>query len=307
MLNAVKNSWRSPGSNRSPHSSESTALSTQPNSHLRMAVKDWPNSCLVWSNQARLRIKSCDVVWLHPSSSTCTLWLVSASQRKKIETDDHLTACATALARLSSTKQSSSGSVDLQWCTFSRVEQISGYVPRENGHHGAHFRGWCTNSRANLCAGARLREGDRIRCYTGAMAVHGALLPCVCVSEQNFFHYATNRNKVGFCRKVRTRHSCNCHGSLALLCPDRVANVQTYRYRTTKKLFRLFSFLSVVSPVYGEYNIKWRMLSKACIRLGKWRLDRSTSTLSSWKVERAAIIAFFLDGRALAILHSCMF
>ena len=30
-----------------------------------------------------------------------------------------------------------------------------------------HFRGGCTNSRANLFAGARLRGGERIRCYTG--------------------------------------------------------------------------------------------------------------------------------------------
>ena len=76
--------------------------------------------------------------------------------------------CATALARLSSTKQSSSGSVDLHGAHFRRGEQIRGYVPRENEHHGAHFRGWST--RANLCAGARLREGDRIRCYTGALS-----------------------------------------------------------------------------------------------------------------------------------------
>ena len=46
------------------------------------------------------------------------------------------------------------------WCTFSRGEQIRGYVPRENEHRGAHFRGWCTNSLANLCAGARLRGGN---------------------------------------------------------------------------------------------------------------------------------------------------
>ena len=39
-------------------------------------------------------------------------------------------------------------------------EQIRGYVPRENEHQGAHFRGWCTNSLANLCAGARLRGGN---------------------------------------------------------------------------------------------------------------------------------------------------
>ena len=51
---------------------------------------------------------------------------------------------------------------------ISRGEQIRGYVHRENEHHGAHFRGWCTNSRANLCAGARLRGRERISCYTGS-------------------------------------------------------------------------------------------------------------------------------------------
>ena len=38
-----------------------------------------------------------------------------------------------------------------------------------------------------------------------------------------------NWNKVCFCRKVSTRHWCERHGNLALLCPDRAANVQTYR------------------------------------------------------------------------------
>ena len=92
-------------------------------------------------------------------------------QRKKINTDDHLTMCnpsgGTELDKASSQVQ------DQSICTFSRVEQIRGCVPRENEHHGAHFRGWCTNSRANLCAGARLRGGDRIRCYTGrGLRVH---------------------------------------------------------------------------------------------------------------------------------------
>ena len=134
-----------------------------------MAAKGCPCSRLVSSNQARLRIRSCNVVWLHPSSSTCTLWLVSASQRKKIKTDDHLSMCncsgATELDKAVKFRISRSA-----WCTFSRGEQIRGYVPRENEHHGAQFRGWCTNSRANLCAGARLREGDRIRCYTGSFS-----------------------------------------------------------------------------------------------------------------------------------------
>ena len=50
-------------------------------------------------------------------------------------------------------------------------EYAGTYPAKMSTMHGAHFRGWCTNSRANLCAGARLRGGggggERIRCYTG--------------------------------------------------------------------------------------------------------------------------------------------
>ena len=93
-------------------------------------------------------------------------------QRKKINTDDHLSmySCSggTELDKAAKFRISRSA-----WCTFSRGEQIRGYVHRENEHRGAHFRGWCTNSLANLCAGARLRGGERIRCYTGYRAVAG--------------------------------------------------------------------------------------------------------------------------------------
>ena len=59
---------------------------------------------------------------------------------------------------------------------------------------------------------------------------------CVCVYVRTkTFHYATNRNKVCFCRPVSTRHLRNCHRNLALLCPDRAANGQTYR--PTKHFF----------------------------------------------------------------------
>ena len=81
------------------------------------------------------------------------------SPRKKINTDDHLSMCScsggTALDKAVKFRISWSA-----WCTFSRGEQIRGYVPRENEHRGAHFRGWYTNSLANLCAGARLRGGN---------------------------------------------------------------------------------------------------------------------------------------------------
>ena len=93
-------------------------------------------------------------------------------QRKKINTDDHLSMCScsggTELDKAAKFRISRSA-----WCTFSRGEQIRGYVHRENEHRGAHFRGWCTNSLANLCAGARLRGGERIRCYTGSPTTKG--------------------------------------------------------------------------------------------------------------------------------------
>ena len=61
-------------------------------------------------------------------------------QRKKISTDDHLSMCncsgGTELDKAVKFRTSRSA-----WCTFSRMEQIRGYVPRENEHHGAHFRG----------------------------------------------------------------------------------------------------------------------------------------------------------------------
>ena len=84
----------------------------------------------------------------------------SASALPIIKTDYYLSRAA-ALARLSSRKQSSSGSVDL---------------------HGAHFRGWNKYPRTypakmstmmvhkfarEFVRRWRLREGERIRCHTG--------------------------------------------------------------------------------------------------------------------------------------------
>ena len=64
-------------------------------------------------------------------------------ERKKKNTDDHLSMCncsgGTELDKAVKFRMSRSAR-----CTISRGEQIPG---------------WCTNSRADLCAGARLREG----------------------------------------------------------------------------------------------------------------------------------------------------
>ena len=105
------------------------------------------------------------VCTLHP----CRLWRRLAKKENKHRLDDHLSMCncsgGTELDNLRSQVQ------DQSICIMVHIfagEQIRGYVPRENEHRGAHFRGWCTNSLANLCAGARLRGGERIRCYTAS-------------------------------------------------------------------------------------------------------------------------------------------
>ena len=156
MLAVVKN----PGEVRArtgflhqPHRSESTALSTQPNPHFRASS----NSKII---QFRIRVHCSQIK--HASSyqklqcrltAPCVLVACDgALQRKKINTDDHLSMCncsgGTELDKAVNFRISQSA-----WCTFSRVEQIRGYVPRVNEHRGAHFRGWCANSRANLCTG----------------------------------------------------------------------------------------------------------------------------------------------------------
>ena len=56
----------------------------------------------------------------------------------------------------------------------------------------------------------RVREiiilaGGHVRASAGALAVHTALIPCVCVSGiKLLFYHATNRDQVCFCRQVST-------------------------------------------------------------------------------------------------------
>ena len=135
-----------------PHRSESTALSTQPK--------------IIFVLLLILRLYNFEFVFTVVKSTmpsyqklqcrlTAPYILVACDgglQRKKIHTDDHLSMynCSGGTELDKAVKSRISRSA---WCTFSRGEQIRGYVPRENGHRGAHFRGWCTNSRANLCAG----------------------------------------------------------------------------------------------------------------------------------------------------------
>ena len=47
--------------------------------------------------------------------------------------------------------------------------------------------------------------GGHVRASAGALAVHTALIPCLCVSGiKLLFHHATNRDQVCFCRQVST-------------------------------------------------------------------------------------------------------
>ena len=132
--------------------------------------------------------------------------------------------------------------------------------------------------------------------------VHGALTACVCLCEQNLFQYATHWNKVCFCRQVSARHWSDCHENLALLCPDREANVQLHsKHPNLLPNLNLNLNLQIYCPTKTFSNFHFpfasvfRMPSEACTRLGKWRIDRSASKRSSWKVERSAITAFFLE------------
>ena len=92
----------------------------------------------------------------------CGLY-VTCKERKK-NTDDHLNI-ATGLARLSSTKQSSSGSVDLHGAHFRGWNKYAGTYPAKGAP-------WCSFSRMvhkfarEFVRRCTVTGGERIRCYT---------------------------------------------------------------------------------------------------------------------------------------------
>ena len=150
-----KKAWRSPGSNRIP-----TANRTDQSQPLYRL-----SQILILVLFLALRLYNFEFVFTVVKSTMPSYqklqWRLTAPyilvacdgglQRKKINTDVHVSMCncsgGTELDKAVKFRISRSA-----WCTFSRVEQIRGYVPRENEHQGAHFRGWCTNSLAN-CRG----------------------------------------------------------------------------------------------------------------------------------------------------------
>ena len=136
---------------------------------------------------------------------------------------------------------------------------------------------------------ALILAGCHVRASAGDLAVHTALIPRVCLSVCLSVRYQTpfsSRHESGPSLFLSTgKHPVG--GQLprvfSLLCLGRAATVQTYH--PTKKTFDFqFPFASIR-----------RAPSEPCRRLGKRRIDRSTSKQSSKKLQMAAITAFFLD------------
>ena len=138
------------------HRSVSTALSTQPNPHLRASSKIVQFRVRVDCGQINHAFVSKAAMSSVCTLHSCRLWRRLAKKENKHRwSPQHVQLLWRDWARQSSQVQDQS---------ICMVHIFAGgnkyvYVPRENEHHGAHFRGWCTNSRANLCAGARLRGG----------------------------------------------------------------------------------------------------------------------------------------------------
>ena len=138
--------------------------------------------------------------------------------------------------------------------------------------------------------------GGHVRASAGALAVHTALIPCVCVSVCLSVRYQT---------PLSSRHE-----SVPSLF------LSTGKHPVGGQLPRVFfSALPGQSsdrpnlPPHKKLSIFQfpfasirRATSQACSGLGKRRIDRSTSKRSSKKLQRATITAFFLD-RSLVVVH----
>ena len=131
-----------------------------------------------------------------------------------------------------------------------------------------------------------------MRASAGDLAVHGALIPCLCVSvryqtpfssrhesEPSYFLSTGKHPVVGQLPRV----------SFSAL-PGQSSDRENLPPHKKLSIFQ-FPFASIR-----------RAPSEACSGLGKRRIDRSTSKRSSKKLQRAALMAFFLD-RSLVVVH----
>ena len=137
--------------------SEWTALSTQQNPPLRASSKIVPFRIHVHCSQINHAFMSkaamSSVCTLHP----CRWWRRLAKKENKHRwSPQH--ACATALAGLSSTKQSSSGSVDLHGAHFRRGNKYAGTYPAKMSTEVLIFADGA-QIRARICAPVHVFAG----------------------------------------------------------------------------------------------------------------------------------------------------
>ena len=140
--------------------------------------------------------------------------------------------------------------------------------------------------------------GGHVRASAGALAVHTALIPCVCVSvcvclSVRYQTPFSSRHESGPSLFLSTgKHPVG--GQLPRVffsaLPGQSSNRPNLPSHKKLSIFQ-FPFASIR-----------RAPSEACSGLGKRRIDRSTSKRSSKKLQRAAITAFFLD-RSLVVVH----
>ena len=129
-----------------------------------------------------------------------------------------------------------------------------------------------------------------MRASAGDLAVHGALIPCVCVclsvcvsGIKLLSHHATNRDQVCFCRQVSNPVVGQLPRVFFSALPGQSSDRPNLPPHKKLSIFQ-FPFASIR-----------RAPSEAWKRLGKRRIDRSTSKRSSKKLQRATITSLFLD------------
>ena len=141
--------------------------------------------------------------------------------------------------------------------------------------------------------------GGHVRASAGALAVHTALIPCLCVcvclsvclsGHKLLSHHATNRDQVLFLSTGKHPVGGQLPRVFFSALPGQSSDSPNLPPHKKLSIFQ-FPFASIR-----------RAPSEVCSGLGKRRIDRSTSKRSSKKLQRAAITAFFLD-RSLVVVH----
>ena len=162
---------------------------------------------------------------------------------------------------------------------------------------------WSNGSRALLTCGSGIKgiilAGGHVRASAGALAVHTALIPCLCVCVclsvclsgiKLLFHHATNRGPGLFLSTGKHPVGGQLPRVFFSALPGQSSDRPNLPPHKKLSIFQ-FPFASIR-----------RATSEACSGLGKQIIDRSTSKRSSKKLQRATITAFFLD-RSLVVMH----